>query len=169
MKYRLQFGIKWLFLALTICALICAVVWHWWPAYQDYVERQRFESLALKLTPGITAHEVNRAAPPANMTRFSGGDNVRAVKPVLFRGAWYCIYLKLEKNTGGEGRIAGNIPSTAVELYRVQPVPMLKDGVDPEDALLDEFRKSVLFPSYSQDKQHDSPRSIKLHDVYSRR
>jgi hypothetical protein len=136
---RLQFKMRWLLAVVTICAVAFATIWQFWPRYVAYRARTQFEAAATQFSEGMAVRDVSAIVGHGAWNSYSSDADgaMVALTPYFLEGAWYCLYMKLDSETGEN--VCGDMPSTSVETYRLAVPPKsysaqtqaAKDAVSP--------------------------------------
>jgi hypothetical protein len=147
---RPQFKLKWLLLAVAFCALASATVWQFWPRYRAYRARMQFEAAAAGFSPGMSVDAISATVGHGGWNGYSSDaqGTMVGLTPYFFEGAWYCIYMKLDKDAGTQ--FCGEMPSTSIEVFRLAVPPK---GYLPQT----QAAKDEVFPTASMKTYKSTP------------
>jgi len=175
MKLRLRFKLTTLLVIVTVCAVLCATVWHFWPRFRAYQARMQFEKAAARIVPGTTMNNVNAIAGPVAWATYTTDGSGKEVgyKPYFFTGAWYVVYMEYASGYSG---ISSDRPCKSVKTFRLAVPPVnyapqtqaAKDEVDPPETIRTKRMtpNGVIDVRASQRTGEDARRAAYIEDFF---
>jgi len=164
-----RFSLLMLLVVVTCCAILSATIWQFWPRFQAYQARMRFESAARQFHPGMSVDDINNIAKSDSGGSYSSDAKGRPVGAVyyFFEGAWYFVYLELDTETAIT--TASEMPCTTVKTFRLAVPPKnyqpqtqsAKDWVNPTDFI--QSAPGVRAPALTGEKAR---RTAYIEDFY---
>lgn len=143
MRLPVRFTLGLLLIAITVASIAFATVWQFWPQYQAYRERVKFEAAASQLTDGMSVDDMSKVVGRGTWQSYSSnasGEPVATV-PYFLNGAWYCIYAK--RQPAKSGTASSTIPTSSIRVFRLKVPPVdykpqtqaAKDEVNPTEEM----------------------------------
>lgn len=124
MRLPVRFTLGLLLIAITVASIAFAAIWQFWPQYQAYRERVRFETAASQLTDGMSVDDMTKVVGLGTWQSYSSnasGESVATV-PYFLDGAWYCIHAK--RQPAKSGTASSTMPMSSIRVFRLKVPPV---------------------------------------------